>query len=71
MNIEIIEEPIRFHLHGISGLVENERYGEVGLRLSIAIRNRATFAAKTSHHIDCRLHRDWSWRAICRTELEG
>ena len=33
MNIEIIEEPIRFHLHGISGVVENERYGEVGLRL--------------------------------------
>ena len=33
MNIEIIEEPIRFHLHGISGMVENERYAEVGLRL--------------------------------------
>ena len=33
MNIEIIEEPIRFHLHGIGGVVENERYGEVGLRL--------------------------------------
>jgi hypothetical protein len=33
MNIEIIEEPIRFHLHGIRGVVENERYGEVGLRL--------------------------------------
>jgi len=33
MNIEIIEKPIRFHLHGISGIVENERYGEVGLRL--------------------------------------
>jgi hypothetical protein len=33
MNIEIIEEPIRFHLHGIGGAVENERYGEVGLRL--------------------------------------
>jgi len=33
MNIEIIEEPIRFHLHGIAGVVENERYGEVGLRL--------------------------------------
>ena len=33
MNIEIIEEPIRFHLHGISGIVENEQYGEVGLRL--------------------------------------
>src|SRR5579862_6512833 len=33
MNIEIVEEPIRFHLHGIGGVVENERYGEVGLRL--------------------------------------
>jgi hypothetical protein len=33
MNIEIIDEPVRFHLHGIGGVVENERYGEVGLRL--------------------------------------
>jgi hypothetical protein len=33
MKIEIIDEPIRFHLHGIGGLVENERYGEVGMRL--------------------------------------
>jgi hypothetical protein len=33
MNVEIVEEPIQFHLHGISGVVENERYGEVGLRL--------------------------------------
>lgn len=33
MKIEIIEEPIRFRLHGIGGVVENERYGEVGLRL--------------------------------------
>jgi hypothetical protein len=33
MNIEIIEEPIRFHLYGIGGVVENERYGEVGFRL--------------------------------------
>ncbi len=33
MNIEIIEEPIRFHLLGIGDIVENERYGEVGLRL--------------------------------------
>ena len=33
MNVEIIEDPIRFHLYGISGNVENERYGEVGLRL--------------------------------------
>jgi GyrI-like small molecule binding domain len=33
MNIEIIEAPIRFHLYGISGVVENERYGEVGFRL--------------------------------------
>ena len=33
MEIEIIESPIRFHLHGVGGVVENERYGEVGLRL--------------------------------------
>src|SRR3984957_4099845 len=33
MKIEIIDEPIRFHLHGIGGVVENERFGEVGLRL--------------------------------------
>ena len=33
MKIELIDEPIRFHLHGIAGVVENERYGEVGLRL--------------------------------------
>ena len=33
MKIEIIEEPIRFHLHGIGGVVENGRYGEVGFRL--------------------------------------
>jgi hypothetical protein len=33
MHLEIVEEPIRFHLHGISGSVESERYGEVGLRL--------------------------------------
>jgi hypothetical protein len=33
MKIEFIDEPIRFHLHGIGGVVENERYGEVGFRL--------------------------------------
>jgi hypothetical protein len=33
MNIEIIEAPIQFHLHGLSGIVENQRYGEIGLRL--------------------------------------
>lgn len=33
MNIEIIEVPIRFHLHGIGGVVEKENYGEVGMRL--------------------------------------
>lgn len=33
MNFEIIEEPIQFHLHGVSGVVENERYGEVGMSL--------------------------------------
>jgi len=29
MNFEIVVEPIRFQLHGISGVVENERYGDV------------------------------------------
>lgn len=33
MNIEIVETPVRFRLHGIGGVVENERYGVVGLRL--------------------------------------
>src|SRR5205085_323546 len=33
MKIEIIEKPIRFHLHGIRGIVENERFGEVGMGL--------------------------------------
>lgn len=33
MKIEIIEQPIRFHLHGVGGTVEDKRYGEVGLRL--------------------------------------
>jgi hypothetical protein len=33
MKIEIIDELIRFHLHGISGVVENQRFGEVGFRL--------------------------------------
>jgi|SRR5579872_4001564 len=33
MNIEIVEKPIRFRLHGIAGVVENERFGEVGFRL--------------------------------------
>lgn len=33
MNTEIIETPIRFRLHGSSGVVEDERYAEVGRRL--------------------------------------
>jgi hypothetical protein len=33
MKIEIVETPVRYHLHGIGGEVENEQYGEVGLRL--------------------------------------
>lgn len=33
MEIEISEQPIRFHLHGLSSIVEHQRYGEVGLRL--------------------------------------
>lgn len=37
MNIEIIEQPIRFHLHGIFGVVDNERYAEVGMGLMNAM----------------------------------
>ena len=33
MNIEIIDNPIRFTLYGLSSAVENRCYGEVGLRL--------------------------------------
>ncbi len=33
MQIEIIAKSIWFHLHGVAGDVEGERYGEVGLRL--------------------------------------
>ena len=33
MEIEIIDEPIRFTLYGLSSTVEGRRYGEVGLRL--------------------------------------
>ena len=33
MNFEIVEEPIWFNLHGISGVVETKRYGEVEFRL--------------------------------------
>jgi GyrI-like small molecule binding domain len=31
--LEIIDQPIRFHLHGLSSSVDNHRYGEVGSRL--------------------------------------
>ena len=33
MDIEIIDQPIRFHLHGLSSSVDNNCYGEVGCRL--------------------------------------
>jgi hypothetical protein len=33
MDIEIIDELIRFQLHGKWSVVENQCYGEVGLRL--------------------------------------
>lgn len=33
MNIETVETSVRFRLHGIGRVVEDERYGEVGLRL--------------------------------------
>ena len=33
MQIEISDLPIEFHLHGYSGVVEKNRFGEVGFRL--------------------------------------
>jgi hypothetical protein len=33
MDIEIIDQPIRFHLHGLSSSVDDNCYGEVGCRL--------------------------------------
>jgi hypothetical protein len=33
MEIEIVDEPIRFTLYGLSSAVEDRCYGEVGLRL--------------------------------------
>ena len=33
MNFELIDKPIRFRLHGIAGVVAQERYNEVGMRL--------------------------------------
>ena len=33
MEIEILQKPIQFKLWGVKGVVENERYGEVGMRL--------------------------------------
>src|SRR5579871_5462969 len=33
MEIEIVESPVRFRLHGVGGVVENGQYGEAGLQL--------------------------------------
>ncbi len=33
MEIDIIEEPIQFSLHGLSAVVDDQTYGEVGCRL--------------------------------------
>lgn len=33
MTIEIVTSPVEFHLHGVSSLVENNQFGEVGMRL--------------------------------------
>ena len=33
MNIEILETPIRFQLHGLSSEVQNKQFGEVGMKL--------------------------------------
>lgn len=37
MNLEILDTPLRFELHGLSSEVEGERYGETGLRLMDAM----------------------------------
>jgi hypothetical protein len=37
MDIEIIDQPIRFHLHGLSSSVNSNCYGEVGCRLMDAM----------------------------------
>ena len=39
MQIDTIEEPLRFRLHGISGTVKNERFAEVGMGLMDAMWN--------------------------------
>src|SRR5690349_18787411 len=33
MDIEIVEIPVQFQLHGLEGIVKERRYGEVGLKL--------------------------------------
>jgi len=33
MQVEILETPIRLHLHGLSSPVENHQYGQTGLKL--------------------------------------
>lgn len=37
MNLEILESPLRFNLHGLASEVENEQYGPTGLRLMDAM----------------------------------
>ena len=37
MEIEIVETPIRFHLHGLSSAVQNNYFSEVGLKLMDAM----------------------------------
>ena len=45
MDIEFIETPIRFHLHGMSSTARNYGFGEVGLRLMSELWT----AVKASH----------------------
>ena len=33
MDLEIIDTPLQFHLHGLQGVVTDRRYAEVGLKL--------------------------------------
>jgi hypothetical protein len=37
MDIEILDAPLQFHLHGLWSAVDNKRYAEVGMRLMDAM----------------------------------
>lgn len=55
MDIEIIEEPVRFHLHGTSDVVPGNAYGETGMRLMDAmwkvVRGARTSSTGINHWV--------------------